>query len=590
MTDVKQLITEHLDIWLTAETEKKFGRGRSSGSSNTIYGVQKLRELILELAVIGRLTTQDYRYSANDEFQDLSSEAKKLQVAEKFKTLESRPHNISLGFNVPDNWKICLFDEIAAIARGGSPRPIKNFITNEDDKDGVNWIKIGDSERGSIYINSTSEKIKSSGVSSSRMVYPDDLILSNSMSFGYPYIMGIEGCIHDGWLVIRTPKQINKLFLYYLLRSPYARKQFTKSAAGAVVQNLNADKVKELILPLPPLEEQQRIVEKVDELMQLCDQLEQQQSLSSDAHVTLVDTLLKALTESSDADEFQDNWQRIVANFDVLFSTDYSIEQLKQTVLQLAVMGKLVKQDPSDEPASELLKKIADEKAKLIKEGKIKKSKPLPEITEDEKPFELPSGWAWVRLENISELITKGSSPKWQGVNYVEEGLLFITSENVGSYSLILENMKYVEEKFNEIEPRSILEENDFLMNIVGGSIGRTAIYDLEKVANINQAVCLIRLFLEYLDKLFLLHFFNSEICKNYMFDKQVDNARPNLSMGNISKFLIPIPPIKEQKLIIEKVNEIFSMIEQIQVLQSKLQKTKLHLADALVANAVEGV
>jgi len=150
--------------------------------------------------------------------------------------------------------------------------------------------------------------------------------------------------------------------------------------------------------------------------------------------------------------------------------------------------------------------------------------------------------------------------------------------------------MKYVEEKFNEIEPRSILEENDFLMNIVGGSIGRTAIYDLEKVANINQAVCLIRLFLEYLDKLFLLHFFNSEICKNYMFDKQVDNARPNLSMGNISKFLIPIPPIKEQKLIIEKVNEIFSMIEQLQVLQSKLQKTKLHLADALVANAVEGV
>lgn len=586
MTDVKQLITEHLDIWLTAETEKKFGRGRSSGSSNTIYGVQKLRELILELAVIGRLTTQDYRYSANDEFQDLSSEAKKLQVAEKFKTLESRPHNISLGFNVPDNWKICLFDEIAAIARGGSPRPIKNFITNEDDKDGVNWIKIGDSERGSIYINSTSEKIKSSGVSSSRMVYPDDLILSNSMSFGYPYIMGIEGCIHDGWLVIRTPKQINKLFLYYLLRSPYARKQFTKSAAGAVVQNLNADKVKELILPLPPLEEQQRIVEKVDELMQLCDQLEQQQSLSSDAHVTLVDTLLKALTKSSDADEFQDNWQRIVANFDVLFSTDYSIEQLKQTVLQLAVMGKLVKQDPSDEPASELLKKIADEKAKLIKEGKIKKSKPLPEITEDEKPFELPSGWAWEKLGNLTSKITDGDH---QTPPRIETGELLLSAKNIRDGYLDFENCDHISKAdYEKSRERCLPKQGDLLIVSVGGTIGRSSLVSEKSNFALVRSVALIKpigLVSEYL-KLAM----DSRLLQDAIHSNKRGGAQPCLYLSEIQKFIFPLPPKQEQQRIVEKVNQLFSMIEQLQVLQSKLQKTKLHLADALVANAVEGV
>jgi len=421
----------------------------------------------------------------------------------------------------------------------------------------------------------------------------DILIARTGGTIGKSYLvenLTVKSVFASYLIRVKNLESSNSKYIKTYLGSQIYWKQLYANSMGTGQPNVNGNALKKLIFPLPPLEEQQRIVEKVDELMQLCDQLEQQQTLSSDAHAILVDTLLKALTESCDADEFQHNWQRIVANFDVLFTTEYSIEQLKQTVLQLAVMGKLVKQDPIDEPASELLKKIADEKTKLIKQGKIKKSKPLSEIAEDEKPFELPSGWAWVRLENISELITKGSSPKWQGVNYVEEGLLFITSENVGSYSLILENMKYVEEKFNEIEPRSILEENDFLMNIVGGSIGRTAIYDLEKVANINQAVCLIRLFLEYLDKLFLLHFFNSEICKNYMFDKQVDNARPNLSMGNISKFLIPIPPIKEQKLIIEKVDQLFSIIDQLQVLQSKLQKTKLHLADALVANAVENV
>jgi type I restriction enzyme S subunit len=131
-----------------------------------------------------------------------------------------------------------------------------------------------------------------------------------------------------------------------------------------------------------------------------------------------------------------------------------------------------------------------------VKEGKIKKQKPLPPVSDEEKPFELPHGWEWCRLETITELITKGSSPKWQGVSYTDNSndVLFITSENVGSFKILLDSAKYVEKKFNEIEPRSILTYNDILMNIVGASIGRTAIFNLNRNANINQAVCLIRL------------------------------------------------------------------------------------------------
>ena len=584
MTDVKQLITEHLDIWLTAETEKKSGRGRSSGSNDTIYGVQKLRELILDFAFQGKLSIRNSLESSQiliAELNEIKQDLIDKGILKKQKKITVEPK-----YEIPSNWTWLTLQDYLDVRDGTHDTPkyvekgfplitSKNISGGKLDFSDVKYISKEDHEAISIR---------------SKVEF-GDILFAMIGSIGNPVLVDTEQEFSIKNVALFKPYKRSITNIRYVLKYLiYIADHLKANAQGAVQSFVSLNVLRGTAIPLPPLEEQQRIVEKVDELMQLCDQLEQQQTLSSDAHATLVDTLLKALTESSDADEFQGNWQRIVANFDVLFTTEYSIEQLKQTVLQLAVMGKLVKQDPSDEPASELLKKIADEKAKLIQDGKIKKSKPLPEIAEDEKPFELPSGWAWVRLENISELITKGSSPKWQGVNYVEEGLLFITSENVGSYSLILENMKYVEEKFNEIEPRSILEENDFLMNIVGGSIGRTAIYDLEKVANINQAVCLIRLFLEYLDKLFLLHFFNSEICKNYMFDKQVDNARPNLSMGNISKFLIPIPPIKEQKLIIEKVNEIFSMIEQLQVLQSKLQKTKLHLADALVANAVEGV
>lgn len=175
---------------------------------------------------------------------------------------------------------------------------------------------------------------------------------------------------------------------------------------------LSLNSIKHTCIPIPPLEEQEYIADKVDELMALCDQLEQQTEASIEAHQVLVTTLLDTLTNSADADELMQNWARISEHFDTLFTTEESIDQLKQTILQLAVMGKLVPQDPSDEPAAELLKRIAEEKAQLVKEKKIKKQKALPPIAEDEKPFELPSGWEWCRLDDICFGITSGSTPQ----------------------------------------------------------------------------------------------------------------------------------------------------------------------------------
>lgn len=263
------------------------------------------------------------------------------------------------------------------------------------------------------------------------------------------------------------------------------------------------------------------------------------------------------------------NLETFFNHFELLADAPNGVQKLRELILQLAVMGKLVPQDENDEPASILLEKIKAEKAKLVKDKKIKKSKPLPPITNDEIPYSLPIGWEWVRLVNLCETITKGSSPKWQGVNYVEkqEGILFITSENVRNYYLDLDEAKYVEEKFNEIEPRSILKSYDILMNIVGASIGRTAIYRLEVTANINQAVCLIRILghQQFMDLRYLLHFFNSPICVSFMFNKQVDNARANLSMGNISRFNIPIPPLNEQHRIVKKVDQLMKYCDHLE-------------------------
>ncbi|HCP6463391.1 TPA: restriction endonuclease subunit S, partial [Escherichia coli] len=155
-------------------------------------------------------------------------------------------------------------------------------------------------------------------------------------------------------------------------------------------------------IPFPPLQEQERIIIRFTQLMSLCDQLEQQSLTSLDAHQQLVETLLGTLTDSQNAEELAENWARISEHFDTLFTTEASVDALKQTILQLAVMGKLVPQDPNDEPASELLKRIAQEKAQLVKEGTIKKQKPLPPISDEDKPFELPDGWEWTNLPNLS--------------------------------------------------------------------------------------------------------------------------------------------------------------------------------------------
>ncbi len=203
----------------------------------------------------------------------------------------------------------------------------------------------------------------------------------------------------------------------------------------------------------------------------------------------------------------------------------------------------------------------------------------------------MPEKWEWVRLETFCELITKGSSPKWQGVKYVEagNGTLFITSENVRNYLLDLEKPKYVEEKFNQIEPRSILQSNDILMNIVGASIGRTAIYEEKETANINQAVCIIRVIRQktLLNLTYLLHFFNSPVCLAFMFDKQVDNARANLSMGNISMFLVPLPPYQEQIRIVAKVNKLMSLCEDLEAKLKKSQIDSKELIDAFVSQVL---
>ncbi|RUO97988.1 restriction endonuclease subunit S [Hyphomicrobium sp.] len=552
--------------------------------------IARLRRFILDLAVRGKLVPQDPSDEPASELLKRIAKEKALLVKEGgFSSLEGSVELTKAEpFAIPASWAWCLLDDIAGIARGGSPRPIKSFLT--EDPRGIPWIKIGDSTRGTIYIDTTEERIKPEGLSRSRLVVPGDLLLSNSMSFGYPYITNISGCIHDGWLVIRTPENhISKLYIHRMFLSEYAKQAFSIAAAGAVVQNLNADKVRRLQVPLPPLAEQRRIVAKVDELMDLCDRLEAARAGRERSRDRLAAASLARLN-APDPETFQDDARFALDALSALTTRPDQIKRLRQSILNLAVRGKLEPQDANDEPASELLKRIAKEKARLVKAGEIKKEKPLDPIMN--QPFDLPLKWSWVRLDSLSRLITKGSSPKWQGVNYVnaDEGILFITSENVGNQELRkLDELKYVESRFRDIEPRSMLRRGDILMNLVGASIGRTAIFDLDKEANINQAVALVRL-VEISDGplvQYLLQYFNSPTAIDFMLGSRVITAQPNMSLTDAREFPIPLPPLAEQHRIVAKVDALMALCDRLEASLDQTAAIRRRLLDALLAEAL---
>ena len=180
-----------------------------------------LRSRILDLAIQGKLTEQlDSDGTAEELYQQIQEEKEKLIKEGKIKKEKPLPEikEEELPFEITNSWKWARFGDVSYIVRGGSPRPIKAFITNAED--GINWIKIGDVEKGGKYICKTKEKIIPEGEKNSRRVYPGDFLLTNSMSFGRPYISKIEGCIHDGWLVLRDEQNhFDKRFLYYYLRA-----------------------------------------------------------------------------------------------------------------------------------------------------------------------------------------------------------------------------------------------------------------------------------------------------------------------------------------------------------------------------------
>tara|TARA_R110002050_G_scaffold266214_1_gene407542 strand:- start:4000 stop:5757 length:1758 start_codon:yes stop_codon:yes gene_type:complete len=279
---------------------------------------------------------------------------------------------------------------------------------------------------------------------------------------------------------------------------------------------------------------------------------------------------------------------KLLEHFKELTVHPKNAEELKGLILQLAVQGKLTKtwreENPDVEPASELLKRIQFEKELLIKEKKIKKEKQLPKITDDEIPYKLPESWEWCRMGNITEKLGAGSTPLGGKTAYVDEGIMFFRSQNIHNNQLKLEHVVYIPDSTHEKMSGTKVKPKDLLLNITGGSIGRCALVpDDFGTANVSQHVAIVRLV--YLELREFMHsLIISEQFQSTIMDVQVGVSREGLSMTKLKLFLVPLPPLEEQKAIVRIVNQLFKEVEELE----QQTKARIQLKEDFVTSALQ--
>jgi restriction endonuclease S subunit len=320
--------------------------------------------------------------------------------------------------------------------------------------------------------------------------------------------------------------------------------------------------------------------------MRLCGALDAKGQLEASQHAELVSTLLATLTESETPAQLTENWHRIATHFDLLLDRPQAVDALEQTILQLAVRGLLVPQDPQDEPASVLLKKIHAEKDKRITEGKIKRDKPLPPIAEDEQPFAMPEGWKWVRLADVWQSSFYG--PRFGNEEYLNEGgIPTIRTTDMSNGQIVLKRPPMVNIPLDK-QDAYLVRKGDLLVTR-SGSIGVMALFNLDIDA--VPSAYLIRLrFSDLMSPSYCFEYFLSELGQSQLGLNTTAVGVPNVSASKMAEFVFPLPPLAEQSRIVTRVAQLRRLCADLRQRLAASQSTQAHLAEALVDTVASGL
>ena len=528
--------------------------------------LDKIMSKCLDLAIKGQLVPQDPNDEPASELLKKIKIKKDQLIAEKkikknpneslifrgddglfYEKIDSQISCIQdqIPFLIPQNWYICSIENIANIYTGNSISQSDKETKYQSLNDGYNFIATKDvnfdhtiNYNNGVIIPYNEPKFKIAKCHSS-------LLCIEGGSAGRKIAFIDQDVCFGNKLCCFYSDFIDNKYLYYYLQTPLFKNLFYGSLQG-IIGGTGINKIKQMLLIIPPLEEQHRIVEKLDLIQSSINQA-----------------------------------KRVQKNI-----TEEIVPRIKKKILDLAIKGQLVPQDPNDEPASELLKKIKKEKDQLIAKKKIKKNPneslifrgddglfyekigSTTKCIQEEIPFDIPNNWQLARLSSISTLITKGTTPKEFDNSYTSSAnVIFLRAENVVGFKTInIKNCKYIT---NDVHigflKRSILNYNDILITIAG-TLGRTAlVYDVPLPINVNQAISIVRTFYNLISNEYLIYALNSNFIQKSLLVQTKTTAIPNLTLEIISNCLIPIPPLQEQHRIVNKIEALFKEIEKLQ-------------------------
>lgn len=537
MTTAETLITEHLNIWSSTIKAKKT-TGRGSKKKQELYGIKRLRELILELAVRGLLVEQDSNDEpASESLKHITNKRSQLikeGLLKKQKKLASITDE-EKPFVLSHNW------EWVRLGNATNYGVFEKIEAKDVEKD--TWVlELEDVEKETSKLLKKVRFSERNFKSSKNRFSQSDVIYGKLRPYLDKVLIADEaGVCTTEMIPIRAYSSLSSAFLRLSLKSPYFKDYANNSTHGMNLPRMGTDKARDACIPLPPLAEQHRIVAKVDELMALCDQLEQQQEDSLQTHQTLVKTLLAALTNANDHDHFQQAWQRIATNFDTLFTSEASIDQLKQTILQLAVMGKLVKNE---------------------------------------------SAWNNSTLEEIAASIVDcpHSTPKW-----TDEGVICVRTNQFRPGYLDLTSTRYVSaETYRERVQRLEPSPGDILYSREGGILGVACKIPSNTKLCLGQRMMLIRSG-ESTNPSFLELVLNSPVITELARKKTTGGAAPRVNVSTVKAYPIPVPSLTEQHHIVAKVDELMILCGKLKANFSKAQETQLALTETISRKAFAG-
>lgn len=539
-------------------------------------GIKKLRELILTLAMRGKLVPQDPNDPpASQLLKEIAAEKKRLVKEGKIKAPKPLPE-IKAGevlYDVPTGWEWARFGEIAqhnsgkTLDKGRNTGLPRDYITTSN----LYW--------GRFELGSVRQMLIREEELEKCTAKKNDLLICEGGEAGRAAVWNFETevCFQNHIHRARLFGNIDPYFAYRFFEKLNATGEIDQHRKGVGISNMSSKALGSISFPLPPLPEQHRIVAKIDQFMARCDELEKLRAEREQKRRSVHTSALRQLLDAQAADSFADAWQFISQHFGDLYAVKENVIELRKAILQLAVTGKLVPQNPKNPPASQLLQEVEAEKRRFVKEGKIKASKPLPDIKVEETPFSLPLGWMWIRLGDIGYTnIGLTYTPS----DVADTGIPVLRSNNIQNGKLDLSALKRVDV---QVKGSVLVQEGDLLICARNGSkalVGKTAL-----ITNLPEPMAFgafMAIFRSRFNR-YLLNFINSPLFRK-MIDEVNTMTINQITQDNLRSTLCPLPPLAEQRRIVAKIDQLMALCDTLDQDIAAANDKQTELLDAVMS------